>query len=97
MLGDAISNCDVFVDAGSGIGTSSAYHARRYRRLRVVGIELAAERSQAARELFEAAGMRNRVEFVVGSFVNEGVWNNHVFRVAECGKLCEGGWFDVIF
>ena len=30
LLEDAISNCDVFVDAGSGIGTSSAYHAQQY-------------------------------------------------------------------
>ena len=83
MLDDAMLNCDVFVDAGCGIGTSSAYYARQYRRLRVIGIELAAERIQTARELFEDAGMSNRVEFIVGNFIDEGIWSNHVLRSGD--------------
>eukprot|EP00956_Cyclotella_meneghiniana_P022032 scaffold40976_cov60-Cyclotella_meneghiniana.AAC.2 len=83
MLDDAMLNCDVFVDAGCGIGTSSAYYARQYRQLRVIGIELAEERIQTARELFEAAGMINRVEFIVGSFIDDDIWSNHVLRSGD--------------
>eukprot|EP00956_Cyclotella_meneghiniana_P001012 scaffold1191_cov78-Cyclotella_meneghiniana.AAC.1 len=87
LLEDAISNCDVFVDAGSGIGTSSAYHAQQYPNLRVVGIELAADRTQTARELYEIGGMGGRVEFVNGSFVDEDIWNEHVLR-SENDRVC---------
>ena len=79
-LDGAIANCEVFVDAGSGIGTSSAYFAQQYRNLKVVGIEMSADRIQTAQELFEIAGMKDRVEFVNGSFVDERVWGDHVLR-----------------
>eukprot|EP00956_Cyclotella_meneghiniana_P013324 scaffold19184_cov46-Cyclotella_meneghiniana.AAC.14 len=73
---------------GSGIGTSSAYHAQQYPRLRVVGIELATDRTQTARELYENdAGMGNQVEFVNGSFVDEGIWRDHVLR-NENERVC---------
>ena len=87
LLEDAISNCDVFVDAGSGIGTSSAYHAQQYPSLRVVGIELAEDRTETARELYENAGMGGRVQFVNGSFVDEGIWREHVLR-NENERVC---------
>ena len=79
-LDGGIANCDVFLDAGSGIGTSSAYFAHQYPNLRVVGIETAEDRIETAQQLFEIAGMSDRVEFVNGSFVNDIVWRDRVLR-----------------
>ena len=31
----------------------------------------------------EDAGMSNRVEFIVGNFIDEGIWSNHVLRSGD--------------
>lgn len=83
LLQGHISNCDAFVDAGSGIGTALAYHAQKYIFMRIVGIECYRERIERARFLFGKAGMKDRVQFVEGSFVNERVWSDHVLLEAN--------------
>ena len=50
-----LGECDIFVDAGCGIGTALGYVAKEYRNMKIFGLELEESRVNAAWDILTGA------------------------------------------
>lgn len=89
-----LGDCEIFVDAGCGIGTALGYVAKQYRKMKILGLELEASRVEAAWDILTGAGINtDGVSIVLGDFTDPTNWESFL-NGGEKHKLCV--WFNSI-